>query len=90
MELLDQFFGSYFHQDWPEDDASWQAVVQRYRADDLDAEAGRVAEEIVQLIQSHPDDDSLVAELNHLGCHYWPGAPGLYRAWLSEVADALR
>jgi hypothetical protein len=44
----------------------------------------------VHLIQSHPDDDSLVAELNHLGCHYWPGAHGLYRAWLSEVADALR
>lgn len=87
--LLDQFFGAYFHQDWPVDDSSWQAVVERYRTENASTDAGRVAQEIVQLIQRHPDDDSLVAELDRLGCCYWPGAPGLYRAWLSEVVVAL-
>jgi hypothetical protein len=85
--LLDQFLGGYFHQDWPDDAPSWQAVVERYRGENTDA--GRVAQEIVQLIQCHPGDDSLVAELNRLGCYYWPEAPGSYRAWLSEVAVAL-
>ncbi|ULU24967.1 contact-dependent growth inhibition system immunity protein [Dyella terrae] len=87
MGLLDQFLGGYFHQDWHDDDASWHEVVERYRGENSDA--GRVAQEIVELIQRHPDDESLVAELNCLGCYYWPGAPGLYRAWLSEVAVAL-
>ncbi|MHA6204914.1 contact-dependent growth inhibition system immunity protein [Dyella soli] len=90
MGRLDQFFGGYFHQDWSEDDSSWQAVVWRYRADGMGAEAGLVAEEIVQLINRNPDDDSLAAKLNQLGCFYWPGAKDLYRAWLFEVADALR
>lgn len=90
MERLDPFFGGRFHQDWPDDDISWRAVVARYRAEDVDAEASRVAEEIVRLIQHHADDGSLVAELNKLGCYRWPGSPDLYRAWLSEVADALR
>ncbi|ULU24451.1 contact-dependent growth inhibition system immunity protein [Dyella terrae] len=90
MELLEQFFGGYFHQDWPEDESSWQAVVGRYRAEGTDLEAGRVAEEIVQLIRRYPDDDSLAAKLSQLGCYYWPGANDLYRAWLFEVADTLR
>ena len=90
MGLLDQFFGGYFHQDWPEDDSSWQAVVRRYRAQEMGPEAGRVADEIVQLIDRYPDDDSLAAKLNQLGCYYWPGAKDLYRAWLFDVAEALR
>jgi hypothetical protein len=90
VELLEQFFGGYFHQDWPEDDASWQAVVGRYRAEDTGTNTSRVAEEIEQLIKGYPDDDSLAAKLNQLGCYYWPGAKDLYRPWLSEVADSLR
>lgn len=90
MELLEEFFGCYFHQDWPEDDPSWQAVVGRYRAEATDEDAGRVAEEIVLLVQRYPDDDLLAATLGQLGCYYWPGAKDLYRTWLSAVADTLR
>ena len=89
MGLLEQFFGCYFHQEWRKDDSSWQAVVGRYRADATDEDAGRVAEEIEQLVQRYPDDDLLAAKLDQLGCYYWPGAKDLYRAWLSEVADTL-
>ncbi|MBM7127978.1 contact-dependent growth inhibition system immunity protein [Dyella mobilis] len=90
MGLLDQFLSGYFHQDWPDDDSTWRAVVARYRAEAAESETGRVAEEIIQMIHQYPDDAMLEAKISEIGCYYWPGSPGLYRSWLTEVAQALR
>jgi CdiI immunity protein len=90
VELMKQFFGGYFHQDWVDEDASWERVAVRYRVEATDAEASLVADGIVGLIKRHPDDDALVVELNELGCYYWPGSADQYRVWLANVADALR
>ena len=88
--LLDQFFGCYFHQDWPDDDTSWHAVVARYRAENAEGEPIRVADEIAKLIQQYPDDVALAAKLDQLGCYFWPGNPSLFGGWLSEVEHELR
>ncbi|WP_445147026.1 contact-dependent growth inhibition system immunity protein [Dyella sp. Tek66A03] len=90
MELLDHFFGAYFHRDWASDASSWQDVVRRFRADEGSAVSKRLAKEIGLLLAEHPTDVELASAMSRLGCYYWPGSSDQCRMWLGEVVDMLR
>ncbi len=91
---LSQFFGGYFHQDWPLEGDDWPAIVTQYLRE-VDPDEGRaLADAIDALVRSTPDDAEMERIVHHdLGCDYDPrpdlGGPTL-RQWLGQVADALR
>ena len=91
-EVLDQFFGAYFHQDWVDEHASADEVVRLF-VRDMDKAPERVretADAIDQLVASSPDEESLRTALDRYGCYYLPGADGLtYREWLRHVVSIL-
>lgn len=87
---LEQFFGSWFHQDWGLDSSSWQEVVQLYTQSEGSSAANSVSEAVFALIRSEPNDAPLAAKLASLGCEYWPGTAQDVRLWLTALGHELR
>jgi hypothetical protein len=89
-EALKNFMGGYFHQDWADDGASPQDIVQSYfQAQDSTEELSSVLRALRELI----DGDDFPGELSdrlcdEFGCYYYPPGVGLStRDWLQSVAD---
>ena len=92
-ELLQHFFGAYFHQDWSLDDPDWRSVVRRYRNDGGGSNAKVVAKDIRALVAEAPSERALEQHLLYeLGCYYSfrpdLGGPST-SARLEEVSGAL-
>ena len=89
---IQNFFGSYFHEDWKEDDPNVDAVVQRYLRGHDTNEIRDLVEDIEQYMKDHPDDAELLELLyDDLRCTYLPTAHGLTaRQWMTHVVDLLR
>ena len=93
-ERLLQFFGAYFHQDWPLEGDDWPSIVAQYLRDVRAHDGRATADALDSLLRSVSDDEELERIVHHdLGCDYDPrpdlGGPTL-RQWLAQVADALR
>jgi hypothetical protein len=89
-EALQNFMGSYFHQDWTLDDASPHEVLQRYfRDQDSAEELSSVLRALRDLIADGDDDEALSTRLlREFGSYYNPRGVGLStRAWLQTLAD---
>jgi CdiI immunity protein len=86
---VEQFFGAYFHQDWPEEHQSWQGVAEHFAKDSGEQLTRHVATGVHMLSQAAVSDDELSQKLQALGCYYWPGSEAGYRSWLKELAAYL-
>lgn len=87
---LGEFLGCYFHQDWPCDDESAIAVIERYLSEWPRDEVLAVIEEIGQLLEEVRNEADLRAAVLKLGSYYEVGADGLtYREWLESVSKRL-
>ncbi|SRR6266851_374752 len=90
-ELLAQFFGGYFHEDWKLDAKSPSEVVDAYRKDFNSEQRLVLSKAILEYSQSFCLDSELRSGLFHeLGCYYDPSADGLStRDWLQSVSSQL-
>ena len=86
---IEQFFGAYFHQDWPEDHESWQGVAEHFAKDSGEQLIHQVATAVHVLSQAAVSDHELSQKLQALGCYYWPGSEAGFRLWLKELAAYL-
>lgn len=92
LEILRQFFGAYFHQDWMMDAPGLDHVVQLFIDDQ------RTSEELTRLarlIEKYAANDmkDVVLEralVTELWCYYMPSADGIaVRVWLRHIANLL-
>jgi len=88
---LDQFFGAYFHQDWPIEANNWQGIVDQYSASPNRSPQQLLvlADHIDELIARYPDPE-LPAVILNMGGFYDPRPELTYAEWLRRVADRLR
>lgn len=85
---LEQFFGGYFHQDWPLDHDTPAAVVDAFIVDATGDERDAVAGELRELLRA--PDEVLGPPVAQLGAFYDPTADGLtVRGWLNAVLQRL-
>jgi hypothetical protein len=90
---LKQFFGAYFHEDWPHDAATSDEVIAGFISEGRSPEElSRLADMIDAYVIAAPTDEALEEGLfAELGCYYVPSADGLrVDAWLRHVANRLR
>jgi hypothetical protein len=92
LNVLEQFFGGYFHQDCFDDDPTWEDVVQQFRSDATPEERLALAAQIEQeLLSERLTEDELDERLWKLGAFYDPKADGLtHRQWLIALISQLR
>jgi hypothetical protein len=83
---VSNFLGAYFHQDWTEESSSWEQVAAQYSEDAGALLTQTVAGELLNLSESHSTESELSAQMQALGCYYWPGSDAGYRPWLKELA----
>ncbi len=87
---LDEFFGTYFHQDWREDSANALAIVKRYLAEWPHEEIRAAAQELGRLLAQTATDAELAETLAGFGSFYNPQADGLsYMVWLRQVYQLM-
>ena len=91
MDVLRNFFGGYFHEDWRHEEDSPEKVIAAYKARAPAKELKHLQESIVAYVQAHPDDAELDRCLfSDLGCYYTPRADNMSaRDWLLTVAAHL-
>ncbi|QSX41389.1 contact-dependent growth inhibition system immunity protein [Shewanella cyperi] len=83
---LSQFFGAYFHQDWVDEHSSWEQVAEHYAKDSGPLLTRLVASAVAKLSEAPISEKELSAQVQALGCYYWPGTDEGYRSWLRELA----
>ena len=92
FEMLTNFFGGYFHQDWACDSTDPSEVVATYLETANAEEAVVLSRAIIEYAKSFDSDAELEKKLfSELGCYYRPTADGQSaRGWLREIASQLR
>ena len=86
---LDEFFGTYFHQDWREDSPTAIEIVERYLAESPPEEVREAGKELSRLLAAATEDE-LADAVHRLGSFYNPRADGLsYGEWLRQVYRLL-
>jgi len=90
-ELMFQFIGGNFHQDWPYDFDSESAVVLDYRKNVGPAEAHALEAAIDRVLQRGLTEEALIRMLEDYGMATEPiGSDGTATGWLRETANELR
>lgn len=88
---LFDFFASSFHQDWSEDAAHPDEVVDQFARDASGADVVvRTADLIDAMVSDITDDQALRGALIAAGSAYVPVDGHETRAWLTHVAERLR
>lgn len=91
LPTLRNLFSAYFHQDWPLDHASPDAVIDDYRTGEAPVHVRQALQELEALLAQPLDDAALGARVHALGCEYDPTRDAVtWRAWLQSVALRLR
>jgi hypothetical protein len=88
---LEQFFGAYFHQDWPFEAEDWQGIVDQYSASSTRTSQHlyALASQIDDLCGNHPESE-LPSLMMDIGNFYDPQPEMTYTEWLGHVAERLR
>lgn len=89
-EVLHQFFGGYFHQDWQLEHATWQGIIGHFLSESNPADSAHVVAGIEYLLSDSASDEKLCSLVQKLGCYYWPGSSAEMRIWLRQLVLALR
>jgi hypothetical protein len=91
VQVLEKFFGAYFHQDWVDDHSTWQDVVKLYLNDVDEGERGALHELLeFDLVRSETSDRELGEKVFAWGCYYDPSADGMtVREWLKAVVAQI-
>ncbi|AMZ74919.1 MULTISPECIES: contact-dependent growth inhibition system immunity protein [Pseudomonas] len=88
---LHDFFGAYFHQDWPDEHGTAEEVLDAFLAESDVDDLRAIQQELNDLIERRKDESELRAYLlRELSCYYsyWI-AWGTGEAWLRHIARRL-
>jgi len=90
-QLLSNFFGAYFHQDWVDDAASTEDVIAEYMRTSTPSELYELSTAILDLSRKFDSDAELEEHLeSKLGSYYLPSFEGISaKAWLERVSAQL-
>jgi hypothetical protein len=91
QQLLGNFFSAYFHEDWPCEAESPEAVIAGYIRTAEPSDVRSLGKAVRDYSQAFADDKELEEKLfKELGCYYRPSAEGVsVKAWLENVANQL-
>ena len=89
--ILSSFFSAYFHEDWPCEAESPEAVIDGYVRTATPNDVRSLGHAIQDYSQAFASNTELEEKLfTDLGCYYRPSAQGLSpKAWLENVANQL-
>ena len=90
-ELLCQFFGGYFHEDFRCDSRGPNEVLELYVSETTLETRLALNKAILDYIEQSSGESELNEKLFHeLGCYYDPRADGIYtKDWLRTIASQL-
>jgi hypothetical protein len=90
-EMLRQFFGGYFNQDWDIVGSTSADVLHAYFRDEQSTSALlQLVEALRDLLQAIPEDRELESYLSkQLWCDYMPNSVST-RRWLEDVVVAMQ
>ncbi len=87
---LFQFFGCYFHQDWPVDYESWDPAIADFVKSEPPESIRAAQFELEQILNSGCSESEVLELLLQLGCYYDPTADGTnVFSWLQDVRRKL-
>jgi hypothetical protein len=87
---LFQFFGGYFHEDWPLESPLWQDAVALFVKESKPETVLAVYDEVTALRSETVDDKVLGRALFDLGSCYTPLPDGMSNSeWLQEIQKQL-
>lgn len=85
---LEEFLGTYFHQDWATDASAAVDVVKRYLAEWPPEEVHLTATELRHLLAASLTEAEVSATFSRAGNFYNPRADGLtYLEWLQKLCE---
>lgn len=89
--LLKEFFGGYFHEDFLLDAKNANEVINNYVKGTTDQERTTLSNAIQSYVEMFADDEELERRLFFdLGCYYRPSAEGITaQDWLKKIAADL-
>ncbi len=87
---LAQLFGCYLHQDWTVEFDTAADAVAAFLAHATPHTRMAAREEIGRLLAHAETEAKLVAQLEKLGCYYWPAGDGITaREWIGQLAEQI-
>ena len=88
---LEEFLGSYFHQDWMEDASSSMGIVKKYLSEWPLDEAKAALQELHSL-QSTQNNGNLQSIVAQMGCYFNPASEGYesFSEWINAVEEEMR
>ena len=91
QSLLSNFFSAYFHEDWPCDAESPEAVITEYVETATTSELRTLSQAIREYARGYNSDRELEEKLfSELGCYYRPSEQGISaKTWLETIANQL-
>lgn len=90
-EVLESFFGEYFHQDWDILGEDWQQVADQFIAETSAEETQLVCRELKKLAKTLPFDEEAASQhLTNLGSFYFYRDEELTaKQWVQNLASFL-
>jgi hypothetical protein len=90
-KMLEEFFATYFHEDFLVDELSADAVIKRYVGSMPKHHRLELSKAIQQYAAAFDSDIDLENSLyQELGCYYRPSSEGISaRSWLQKIAHEL-
>ncbi|PKH12964.1 contact-dependent growth inhibition system immunity protein [Pseudomonas fluorescens] len=84
---LQQFFGAYFHQDWVDEHATADEVIDKFLLDSSRDIIITVKNEILELIDSYTNESNLLGNLLHeqYCYYYYPNEWASGLLWLNHI-----
>ncbi|CRM10426.1 hypothetical protein [Pseudomonas sp. 31 R 17] len=84
---LQQFFGAYFHQDWVDEHATADEVIDKFLLDSSRDITITVKNEILELIDSYTNESNFLDNLLHeqYCYYYYPNEWASGLLWLNHI-----
>lgn len=88
---LEEFLGSYFHQDWMSDAPSSIGIVTKYLSEWPAGEAKVALRELGSLLTTH-DEEVVRGVVIKMGCYFEPSSEGYasFTDWMRAVEREMR
>ncbi|MBL9170723.1 MAG: hypothetical protein JNN07_23525 [Verrucomicrobiales bacterium] len=88
---LEQFLGSYFHQDWPLEAETTSEIIEAYRRKASPRSLSDLTQELAELRAEKLNETQLRKRMEALGACLDPSAEGLsYSQWLANLESTLQ
>lgn len=85
-DALDEFLAGHFNQDWNLIFGEAEEAVRRFMLHGPEV-VGHARADVLDLLDAHPDDAALDAEVERRGCHFYSDAPGGVRRMLLSAVQ---